>query len=295
MVDVAFESGADAAKFQLYSSEHFIAKSASFSDGSSVREFFRQYELKRREWESLAKYVRKKRMDFLCSVFDLPSLELYLSLNPSIVKIASGDVNNRILIEAAAGSGLPVLLSTGTADQREVDQAVRWIGGRFALMHCVSSYPANPFDFNLRVIPEWIKKYGVPVGLSDHSLDRTISIAAVALGATMIERHFTIDKMLSGPDHAISLEPNEFRELSYSMKNAHRALGDGIKRCTDSELGAREGGRRSLYALKTIHAGDTLSERNIIALRPGSGLPPEAFYRLAGKPAKKEYAEGDML
>ena len=298
IADSAFESGANAAKFQIFSPDHFISGSVMLSAGSSLKDFFSQFVLGEKEWILLSDHVGSLGMDFFCSVFDDVSLEFYLqNLNPSLVKTASGDMNNRILIEKASRSGIPFILSTGTADQDEVDKALQWVPGdvQLILMHCVSSYPAKIQDYNLNVLSGWREKYSYPLGLSDHTESDTVSIAAVALGACVIEKHFTLDKNMPGPDQKLSLNPAEFSGLVRSCRDAFDSLGDGRKKCSESELPARNGGRRSLHASQPVSQGEEFSENNIIPLRPAGGVDADKFYDFPGRMADRNYEKGDRL
>ena len=298
MADAACESGANAAKFQLFSPEYFFAENIFLPDGTTLRDYFSKFTLKEGEWILLSDHVHSLGLDFFCSVFDSYSLDFYINnLNPSLIKTASGDINNRSLIEKAGRTGLPYILSTGTADENEVENALQWIPGRNSviLMHCVSSYPARTSDCNLRVLDVWQKKYSLPVAFSDHTLSMTASIVAVGLGAVAVEKHFTIDKKMNGPDQKLSSDPAEFRELVTLCREAYEGLGDGIKKCNESEIPVREGGRRSLYASADINAGEPFTDKNIIPLRPGGGSGAEKFYDFCGRKAAGNYKKGDRL
>jgi len=296
--DEALRRGANAVKFQLYRPELFIAENAELGNGLSLREFFRQFTLKEDEWIRLSEHVHSLGMDFFCSVFDNVSLEFYLeSLNPSLIKTASSDFNNRPLIEKAARSGLPLIVSTGASEDTEVEDLFRWDvdPSRLVLMHCVSSYPASPVDYNLKVLSVWQEKYRCPVALSDHTPTETVSAAAVALGASVIEKHFTLDKNLPGPDQKLSSDPAEFQNLARACRDSFESLGSGVKRCMNSEMPVREFGRRALYALKDIKKGDIFTEENIIPLRPGGNPGMEDYSKILGKKAPLDYQKGDRL
>ncbi len=303
-VAAAHAAGAHAAKFQYFHSALFLAPEASFGDGpaGSLRDFFRQFELSFSDWQRLADFTRGLGLDFSCSVFDNESLAQYRRLAPAYVKIASGDVDNRLLVEAAAAS-LPVVLSTGTADQAEVDRAVGWLraaaaaGGAstFAVLQCVSLYPALPEEYNLSILPRWRERYGCPIGISDHCAGNAVSIAAVALGACVVERHFTVDRNLPGPDQTISIEPDELRALVDSVGQVHRALGDGEKRCLEREEPVRRGARRSLRAAAALATGDTLSAADILPVRPTGGLPASEALSLLGRRLATSVSSGQLL
>ena len=301
MVDAAREAGAHAAKFQMFQSELLLDAEATLGDGppGSLRTFFRQFELSGSDWKRLSGYTRARGIDFACSVFDTESLAQYAALNPAYVKIASGDVDNRLLLEAAA-SQLPVIFSTGTADAQEVDRAVGWVqnccGGRpFAVLQCVSLYPALPEEYNLSVIPAWIAKYDCPVGVSDHCSGNAVSIGAVAFGACIIERHFTLDRGLPGPDQGMSLEPGELRALAGAASAVFEARGDGRKRCLDREAPVRRGARRSLHTARPVTGGHIFVADDVRALRPSGGISPADAAALVGKTAARDLPEGHRL
>ncbi len=284
IVTAAAGAGAHAAKFQLYASDAFIDEQSSLGDAGpgSLRDFFRQFELKQDEWAALAEHTRAAGLDFFCSVFDRESLDFYLSLEPRLIKIASCDVDNRLLIEDCRETKLPLLISTGTATQDEVARAVEWLGDSPAvLMQCVSSYPAQAEDYNLNVLPAWAERYGLPVGLSDHCEHNYVSLASVALGACVIERHFTSARSLPGPDQALSLEPSHLADLAAGVKAVRAGLGTGRKAPTASEEPARVGGRRSLHVRSDVRGG--VKRQDLIALRPGGGVSPAEYERYLGR------------
>lgn len=293
MIEESAKAGAHGVKFQLFHSDLFIQKETALGDQGpgSLRKFFRQFELTNEEWRNLAEFARSQQIDFLASVFDRASLEFYLTLDPHLIKIASGDMDNRILIEDAVDTGLPILLSTGTADESEVERALSWITEKnknhsVILFQCVSAYPAQPEDYNLKVIPHWKESYGHPVGLSDHTTGTALSIASIALGSASIERHVTLDKTMDGPDQSLSLNMQEFAALIRDGNEVWRSMGgDGIKKWTPSEEGARKYGRRSLFAARDLSSNEIVSRKDIQPMRPGGGFPASEVSRLLGKPA----------
>ncbi len=296
MVDAARTSGAHAAKFQLYHSDVFIDPRLPLGDGppGSLSAFFRDFELSESDWVKLAEHTRSGGLDFFCSVFDRPSLTFYPRLSPRVTKVASCDINNRLLLEDCVDVGLPILLSTGTADESEVEQALAWIGNHpKILFQCVSSYPASPAQYNLNVLPRWQEKWKVPVGLSDHCTTNAVSFAAVALGACAIEKHFTLDQNLPGPDQKISLDPSGFRELADGTRAVFESLGDGRKICTPQELPVRAGGRRSVVVNRRIAAGEKIERADLTARRPGGGFPPDRYPELTGMEAPRALEPGD--
>ncbi len=298
-IDAAAAAGASAVKFQLFDADYFIDARATLGDGppGSLREFFRGFQLPRDTWADLARHARAKRVDFFCSIFDSPSLALHRELRPPLIKIASCDITNRPLLKAARAEGLPVLLSTGTADEPEVARAVEWLRGvPLVLLQCVSAYPAEPGDYNLKVLARFRERFGLPVGISDHCPGNAVSLAAIALGACAVERHFTLDRSLPGPDHALSLEPAEFLQLANDARAVRAALaGDGIKRATPAEDGPRRFGRRSLYCARDVRAGQAVGADDLLPLRPGGGIGPEHAGDLVGRIWARDAKAGDPL
>lgn len=299
LIEAAAKSGASAAKFQLYFSDSFISPDATLGSEKpgSLGDFFRQFELSEKLWQELASYTRKHKMDFLCSVFDKQSLKLYASLNPRAIKISSCDINNRLLIEEAALTGLPLLISTGTATEDEIENLTQWLPSqnKFALLQCVSSYPADIEDYNLSVISGWKKKFKCLVGVSDHTTSSTLAIASVAAGASIIERHFTLDKTLPGPDHALSANPEEFTQMRCEIDKTHKILHKKEKAPAPSESAARLHGRRSLCAGRDMTSGESLRKEDMIALRPGTGISPDRYPEWIGKHAKKPIKKGEKI
>ena len=301
LIRAARQAGAHAAKFQMFHSELLIAPQATLGEGppGSLVDFFRQFELPAADWKQLAQAARDCGIDFACSVFDFESLQLYASLEPAYVKIASGDVDNRPLLEAAAAR-LPVIFSTGTANAAEVEQAVTWLKSAnqsraFAILQCVSLYPAQPEEYNLAVIPSWKEEYGCPIGISDHCLGNDVSLGAVALGASIVERHFTLDRSLPGPDQSMSIEPAELRALVDAAGRIFSARGDGVKRCLERELPVRQGARRSLHASRAIARGETVHDADLLPLRPAGGLSPVLSRALLGRKAVRDLAQGERI
>ncbi len=300
MARSAAHAGASGVKFQLYDSRFFIHPSASLGEEEpgSLQRFFRRFELSHREWEKLAREVRALGVDFFCSVFDAPSLQFYRSLEPRLIKVASADVDNRLLLEDAGRMGVPVLLSTGTAREEEVERARAWIGEDVPLLlfQCVSAYPASPDDFHLRLLPRWRERFGPLVGLSDHSEGNVISLGAVALGAVAVERHFTLDRNLEGPDQKLSLTPSDFESLVHDSRLVYRSLGSEEKLPGEAEEGVRKHGRRSLALLHPLKEGQPVLRENLVALRPGGlGLAASRVEEVVGRRLTRSLAAYEFL
>ncbi|PKL32292.1 MAG: hypothetical protein CVV45_13495 [Spirochaetae bacterium HGW-Spirochaetae-10] len=308
MIEEAARSGVHCVKFQLYQSDLFFDRNARFGEGppGSLSDFFRQFELSRESWKRLARASDENGVDFLCSVFDYESLVFYKELletsghKTHYLKIASTDLTNRILLEQAKSMGFEILLSTGASVEDEVARTIDWIGRPAVLFQCVSSYPALPADYNLSLLPAWKRKYGCAIGVSDHCESLAVSMAAAAIGIVgsdgiAIERHFTVDRNLPGPDQALSSTPSQMRELREGVDLLRAAKGTGIKEGMSSEEGVRKYGRRSLYYRKALPAGHTLSIDDIIALRPGGGIPVEQYTGFVGRSLKHAVQQGSPV
>ncbi|MBW7858703.1 MAG: N-acetylneuraminate synthase family protein [Leptonema sp. (in: Bacteria)] len=304
MIEQAALSGAHCAKFQMYSTDLFIQKKARLGElqEGSLADFFRQFELKAFEWQRLLKAANSNKIDFLCSVFDFESLLFYKQLltqngyNQFFVKIASTDLTNRQLLDQAKSNGFQLMISTGASNQVEVDRTIGWVGEPLVLFQCVSSYPANAADYNLQLISNWQKSYNFQIGVSDHCEDNLISLAGYLMGASVIERHFTIDRNLKGPDQSLSITPHQLKQLYTDLQTLNSAKGSGQKESMASESNVRKFGRRNLYYSHSLSMGTTLSENDIIALRPGgNGVTAENQSLMIGKVLNKQVAKGDLL
>jgi len=286
LVDEAVRAGADAVKFQTFRSELVVSPStplAEYQERNTGRrdrqvDMLRALELKAADYAVLRTYCRRKGIMFLSTPFDEPSVDLLDALDVPAFKISSGDVTNVPLLERVASRKRPVILSTGMSSLAEVKAAVRTLRRAgcpgVILLHCVTNYPSDPADANLRAIPAMAKATRCPVGLSDHSLGVTQAVASVALGACVIEKHFTLDSRMEGPDHRASLEPDELALLVRSVREVESALGDGVKRAVRSERGNLRLGRRSLHWSRDLPAGQIIREGDLVCLCPGTGMAP---------------------
>lgn len=298
MIEEAAKSGAQGVKFQIFEPELLIHSGARLGEGDpgSLREFFSSFALKKEDWIRLKGASERLGVDFLASVFDGPSLELYLELNPPLIKIASSEITNHDLFYLASRANLPVAYATGASEEKEVADAYHSLARTdTVILQCVSSYPADPADYNLKLLEQWRARYTPLVGLSDHTVGIEVSLGAVALGAVLIERHFTIDRNLEGPDQKLSLTPGDFAELAKGAKILHGAMGTGIKVVTDQEAPVRSGGRRGLYARRLIRRGSILQKEDVIALRPGGEIPVDRLSALVGKTASRDIEELQLL
>jgi N,N'-diacetyllegionaminate synthase len=295
LVDVAAAAGADAVKFQTFTADGLVTRGAptaeyqqrALAGEASQHAMLSALELSSAAHEALSAHCAARGIEFMSTPFDVESAHYLKRLGVRRLKISSGDVTNLPMLEVVGGLGLPVLLSTGMADLDEVDAAVATLRGSgltdLIILQCVSNYPADPALTNLRAMDTLAERFGVPVGLSDHSMGITVAIAAVARGAVCVEKHFTVDRSLPGPDHQASLLPDELTALVRAVRDVEGALGDGVKRPVPSELPIRLVARKSLVAGRDLPAGTVIRREDLVILRPGTGLPPSALPRVVGR------------
>jgi N-acetylneuraminate synthase len=314
LVDAAAQAGADAVKFQTFKSSKVVSPVAPKADyqvqttgnGESQLEMVRRLELPFEAFRDLFTYTREKGILFLSTPFDEESADFLDDLGVTAFKIASGEITNLPFLAHVAQKGKPMIVSTGMSRLSEVETAVQTIeegrgtsdGGRgldIVLLHCVSNYPVDPADVNLRAMQTMSAAFHVPVGYSDHTLGIEVPLAAVALGACVVEKHFTLDRALPGPDHRASLEPQELAAMVRGIRIVEVALGHGRKEPAVSEAGTASVARRSLFAACDIPAGASISEEMIAVLRPGTGLPPSKKKALAGRIARIAIPTGTAL
>jgi N-acetylneuraminate synthase/N,N'-diacetyllegionaminate synthase len=234
----------------------------------------------------------------MASPFDEPAVEMLAGLGVPVIKVPSGEVTNPALLARVAATGLPILMSTGMCTLDEVDAGVASLGDardRLALLHCVSSYPAAPDDCNLLAMDVMRSRFHVPVGWSDHTDGITVALAAVALGANIVEKHLTLDRSDQGPDHAASIEPDGFRAMVEGIRTVEAARGEAQKTPTRSELEIAAVARRSLHWRRGMDPAETVGPDDIVALRPGTGLPPSELDELVGRRTRVATIEGTMV
>lgn len=309
LVVAAAKAGADMVKFQTFSA-HKLVKSGTTKAAYQIEatgsqedqlDMIRKLELSRRDHEVLIEECRRHGIRFFSTAFDTDSFDMLLSMGLDQVKIPSGELTNLPLLRHMTRHGLPVMLSTGMATLGEVETAIVAIEGNgtprksITVLHCTTEYPAPMEDVNLRAMLAMKTAFGVEVGYSDHTPGIEIPVAAVAMGATIIEKHFTLDRHLPGPDHRASLEPEQFKAMVEAIRNVEIALGDGIKRPSASELKNRPVARRSLVAARRIRAGEAFTAENLAAKRPGTGISPMQWDDVIGKIAAREYDIDELI
>lgn len=306
LIDAAKEAGADAVKFQTFKSEKVISSKApkakyqvdASNPSETQLEMVKKLELSDEDHYKIADYCKKTGVMFLSTPFDFESVDLLERLNVPAYKVGSGELTNLPFLKYLASKKKPVILSTGMANLSEVETALNTVvnaGSPVALLHCVSNYPAQPGDVNLRAMTTMERAFQVPIGYSDHTLGIEISLAARALGACIIEKHFTLDTSLPGPDHKASLTPKELKDLVMGVRHIEAAFGDGIKRPAASEMEIASVARRSIVASRSIPQGAIIEESMLELRRPGTGLPPTYIPHLTGRITKRLIDSDEIL
>lgn len=307
LIDVAKTAGADAVKFQLFRADRLASAAApkagyqvwTTGGGESQLEMLRRLGLPLEAHRALRDYCGEQGILYLCTPFDEPSADFLETLAVAAFKIPSGELTNLPFLAHVARKGKSLIVSTGMATLAEVEAAVRTIdaaGNRdVVLLHCVSNYPANPAEANLRAMQTMAEAFGLPVGYSDHTPGIEVALAAVALGACVIEKHFTLDRTLPGPDHRVSLEPQELVALVRGIRTVEAALGHGRKEPAPSEADTAAVARKSLVAAKDIATGSTVTADSIAIKRPGTGLPPAMLEQVVGRIATEDIPADTVL
>jgi N,N'-diacetyllegionaminate synthase len=306
LIDAAVAAGADAVKFQTFDPDLVASAAAPKAEyqrasgsGESQLEMLRRLALAPAAFADLFRYAETRGILFLSTPFDVTSADFLESLGVAAFKLPSGELTNHPFLAHVARKGRPLLLSTGMSDLGEVEAAVDVIRTHgdppLALFHCVSSYPARPEDCNLRAIETMRRRFDVPVGWSDHTEGIDVALAAVALGAELLEKHFTLDRGLPGPDHKASLEPAEIGRLVAGVRAVTAARGDGVKTPTAGELATAQVVRRSLHASRDLPKGHVLRDADLVALRPGTGLAPSARSDVIGRALRVPVGRGEII
>jgi N,N'-diacetyllegionaminate synthase len=305
LIDAAARAGADAVKFQTFKAEELVAQSApkapyqtTTTGAGSQLEMLQALELSEEDHFQLKEHAESQNIQFCSTAFDPSSVDFLEKLGVPFFKIPSGEITNYPLITHIARKSKPVILSTGMSELTEVKTALSWLGDGpqandnlpgISILHCVTAYPAPVNAVNLKCMQSMSQSLGHPVGYSDHSLGLEIPIAAVALGATVLEKHFTLDRTLPGPDHNASLEPAELCEMVAAIRLIENALGDGKKKPAVCELENLSSVRRGIVATQVIKAGEQFSENNITVRRPVHGLPASEWPRIIGRNAERDF------
>lgn len=304
LIDAAADAGADAIKFQSFRADRLVSATAPKADyqkaatgaAESQHAMLRRLELDEAAHRMLQQHAGERGIVFLSTPFDEASADLLAAMRLPAFKVPSGELTNLHFLAHVARHRMPIILSTGMATLDEVRAAVSAVGDvPLALLQCVSNYPAQSADTNLRAMQTMRAEFSVSVGYSDHTLGNEIAFASIALGATIVEKHLTLDRTLPGPDHAASSEPTEFAALVRGIRNIESALGDGIKRPAASEANVASVARRSLVASRDIAPGEILGPAEIDALRPAGGLPPSAQSQLLGRRTRAAISAGTMF
>ncbi|HEY2918563.1 MAG TPA: N-acetylneuraminate synthase [Candidatus Binatia bacterium] len=309
LINVAAEAGADMVKFQTFSADRLVAAHARKADyqnqttdaGETQHAMIRRLELTRDMHEALIAHCNSRGIQFFSTGFDTESIDLLVKLGLDRLKCPSGEINNLSYLRHVGRYGKPVIISTGMATLGEIEAALGILEqagtprDRITVLHCNSEYPTPMADVNLRAMLTIRDAFGVAVGYSDHSLGIEVAIAAVALGATVIEKHFTLDRNLPGPDHKASAEPGEFKAMVAAIRNIEQAMGDGIKRPSASEAKNKPIARKSLVAACFIHAGELFSETNLAAKRPGNGISPMRWDEVLGRSAPRDFEPDELI
>lgn len=310
MVDAAADAGVDYVKFQTFCSELLVTASAAQADyqrreaqseDSSQLAMLRKLELSHADHLALVDYCKQKGVKFLSTAFDLPSVDFLDGLGVDFWKVPSGEITNLPYLRKIVATRRPIVMSTGMSDLDTVKESLDFLLGEGAerkditLLHCNTEYPTPFADVNLNAMITLRNELGVATGYSDHTLGIEVPVAAVALGAEVIEKHFTLDRNLPGPDHKASLLPDELKAMVSAIRNIEKALGTGLKRVTDSEAKNIVAARKSIVAAVAIKAGEVFTEENLTVKRPGNGLSPMKWYDVVGRQASRDYQPDEPI
>ncbi len=307
LVDKAVEAGADCVKFQTFITEEAISKIAQMAEyqknnmknEESQFDMVKKLELNFDDFRALKSYCEDKGIMFLSTPFDLPSVEFLDSLDLPLWKIPSGEITNLPYLIKIANTHKNIILSTGMATIQEIEQTINILNdngaGKITLLHCTTEYPAPIAEANLLAIKTMADYFQLDVGYSDHTQGIMVPAVAVALGAKIIEKHFTLDKTMEGPDHKASLEPDELKEMVKAIRLVETALGDGLKMPTKSEKKNIEIARKSIVARTSIKEGELFSTENLAVKRPGNGISPMKWFDIMGMEAKRDFQEDELI
>jgi len=309
LIDVAKEAGADAVKFQTFKADTSVTKSAKkagyqnkTTDKKETQyEMIKKLELNEQQHKKLISYCKNKNIQFLSSPFDFASIELLNKLGINTYKIPSGEIINLPYLRKVGEYNKKVIMSTGMADLGEIEDALNILINagtkkeKITVLHCNTEYPTPIEDVNLTAMNTIRDAFKINVGYSDHTLGIEVPIAAVAMGAKIIEKHFTIDRDMAGPDHKASLEPEELKAMVRAIRNIEKSLGNGIKKPSSSELKNKPIARKSIVAVKNIKKGEVFTEKNITVKRPGNGISPMRWDEVSGRIAKRDFNADELI
>lgn len=311
LVDAAVEAGVDYVKFQTFKANKLVSTQAKKADyqientknnTESQLEMLQKLELSESAHEQLVAYCNSKGINFFSTAFDLDSLDYLFSLGMNMVKIPSGEITNLPYLRKAAKLFKKIILSTGMSTLEEISEALNVfldsgiLNENITILHCNTEYPTPMKDVNLKAMLQIQKEFKTPIGYSDHTLGIEVPIAAVALGAVMIEKHFTLDKNMEGPDHKASLEPNELKSMVSAIRNIEAAIsGTGLKEPSESETKNIAIARKSITAKTSIAKGDIFSEENLTVKRPGTGISPMLWDHIIGQKATRDFSPDDLI
>ncbi|MCD4795150.1 MAG: N-acetylneuraminate synthase [Bacteroidales bacterium] len=309
LIDVAAKAGVDYIKFQTFKTENIVSKAAPKADyqkqnsnnKESQFEMIKKLELDIEKHKELIKHCKKRNINFLSSAFDLDSIDMLKELGINLWKIPSGEITNLPYLRKIGNMNQQIIMSSGIANLSEIEAALDILEqagttrNKITVLHCNTEYPTSMQDVNLNAMKTIKEAFKVDVGYSDHTLGIEIPVAAVALGATVIEKHFTLDKTTEGPDHKASLEPHELKAMVKAVRNIEKAMGNGIKKASASEEKNKKIARKSIVAAKNIKKNDTFDESNIAIKRPGTGLSPMLWDKIIGKKATKNYKLDELI
>ena len=309
LIEVAAEGGADFVKFQTFKAETLVTQTADKAEyqkeitntDETQFEMIKKLELDRNAHETLIEYCKQKDIQFLSTAFDHDSIDLLDQLNMPLFKIPSGEIINLPYLRHIGRMSKPIIMSTGMSSLEEVRDALNVLiesgaeKEQITILHCNTEYPTPMEDVNLKAMITIRDELGVNVGYSDHTLGIEIPIAAAAMGATVIEKHFTLDRTLPGPDHAASLEPHELKKMVSAIQNIEKAMGDGIKKSSPSEIKNMSIARKSIVAKKPIKKGELFSEENLTIKRPGTGISPMEWENIISKVSNRAYEMDDLI
>lgn len=307
LVDVAARAGADAVKFQTFKAENLVCKNAEKANyqmettdtSESQFEMLKKLELTLDMHQQLITYCKQKNIMFLSTPFDIDSLYFLVDLGVEIIKIPSGEITNYPLLREVGKTGKEVIISSGMSTLDEVREALDILkefgSKRITVLHCNTEYPTPYEDVNLNAMVTMREKLNINVGYSDHTSGIEIPIAATALGASVIEKHFTLDKLMEGPDHKASLEPMELEKMIASIRIVEKAMGNGVKEPSDSESKNINIVRKSIVAKHNIPSGNVFTEENLTTKRPGTGISPMCWNEVIGKVASRDIMEDELI